>query len=707
MKMKMKKIDLSGVKDYLFDKGERVGLIVFGAIAVLLVGLGIIKAVSAGTTYADQFKKKHAEISQQLRPAAPLPPIEFTKPAYPWPDRGVTLKDPAQLMPLGDAPDKPQNPEILAVMSDPDHMFIDVLKGGYLCLEHDKNGNPLTQNGDQNKLAKIMKPARMVVVTAVFPMKDQFEQHRRALAVYYPTLPDLIKVKDDQPKPLGLEVFRREIKPEAKTDKNDKKDQDKDEKTDKEIEWEPLYVYNEKTDTVDVAERLQKMYREALIDPDNQKMLGNYLQRGLVAPLPWMANVQYAKPMLKGVKLEPYVPTPITQPTTSTQPGTASNLPGGGRTIAAETKWVPVALASMTDTKLADKLKGKFDYFDASGDQTPPDPTATVRTGPRIRAPRGPGFSGSPPPGTPNPNEVVDKIVRFVDVGVEPGKTYQYAFRVRIANPNFGKNDEVAFKELAEIKELLSPNSFTPEITIPEEYFVYATDLYAQGLKVSYPIRDGGVDRGSDTKDSRSDSSIAYGLWTTPIQVHRWLATLKDQAGDEVVADWAIAERLLVRRGDILGRRGVMAEVPVWSKTKENFTIGFQVQKVAAVKAKQAAQPRADSGLPIDFVKAMLPPGHEATPLAKGLPPPLLVDFEGGFKKAKLGLTEVRDECTVKMLVLASDGSLLVRDSRSDTDGDNPVAIERNKRWEEWLERIQKLRHGPGTTGGFGMPKVP
>src|SRR5262249_2789468 len=67
-------------------------------------------------------------------------------------------------------------------------------------------------------------------------------------------------------------------------------------------------------------------------------------------------------------------------------------------------------------------------------------------------------------------------LVRFVDPDVEPGRTYYYTVAVRVANPNFGKRNEVAYEDLARAEELVSPPVQTEAITIPGELHFYVAD---------------------------------------------------------------------------------------------------------------------------------------------------------------------------------------------------------------------------------------
>ena len=94
----------------------------------------------------------------------------------------------------------------------------------------------------------------------------------------------------------------------------------------------------------------------------------------------------------------------------------------------------------------------------------------------RYPKPAMPLAPGAKEPKNPLANPVAvskpyDALVRFVDPTAEAGKTYKYLVQVRMANPNFGKKDEVAFPGLAEVKELRSATVETPTITIPEEYY--------------------------------------------------------------------------------------------------------------------------------------------------------------------------------------------------------------------------------------------
>ncbi len=695
--MKMKKIDLSGVKVFLFEKGERLGMAVCGVIALVLLAFGIMKATGTSTPYAENLKNITKGRSSKLVAGGEVDGTQTAavpKVGDEWPMREVNF-EPTPLIQAGDAPDnKRRNPVVLKTLDDDKHIQVDFLRGGYFSYELDRDkvvtfggdkvaAGPAGANATGPRMVKIMKPARFVVVSAVFPMRDQLEEYRRKLNLA--SVAELLARPDDMPQPVGLNVYRCELKPNRKP--NDP------------VDWTPLYKYDPKEDRVEAAERLDKLYREAYIDEENPKVLVNYIQHGLTTPLPLLANIQYPKLNLQEIKpLEDAPDDPkqparvlpnqfkrppmVVMPGMQKQPNPAAD-PGGNDQ---DVKFVDVAWKKLPQRELAEKFSGKIDFFDPLGvfpDKDPANPGSGVQapTAPKLmQRPFGPG--GNAPPAAGDKLELFDALVRFVDVGVEPGKTYQYLFQVRMANPNYKKHKDVAFQALAEVKEILSPVSYSPEVTIPGEYFAYAIDK----------APDIFIPGGSDGKQAKADATVPFGNWTTTMQIHKWVGKLTEGVTDWTVADWAIAERLLLRRGDVVGRYHVMTQVPVWNKAREEFEIGFEAQKVDA-KKKQA---RAGTGLPLNFIEE---------------PPPVLIDFEGGWKtQVKVGSTTIpRDEAAVEVLILSPDGKMTVRNSRRDSDAADPnntVAVDRQERYERWLTRIRQLRNGGGTAapGGPAMP---
>src|SRR5262249_51361721 len=149
-----------------------------------------------------------------------------------------------------------------------------------------------------------------------------------------------------------------------------------------------------------------------------------------------------------------------------------------------------------------------------------------------------------------------------------------------LANPYYGLPKEVDAANWATLK-LLSPANthvprpvpaitLTPPVTIPGEYFYYAVDQHP----LTSDISPGGNDKQPLDHDK------------VPVQIHRWLgSTSVGDAGERQVGDWVIAERLLVRRGELIGRRlkpgpkdkdktdvnVVLVEVPEWDASAGGF----------------------------------------------------------------------------------------------------------------------------------------
>ncbi|MEI7683784.1 MAG: hypothetical protein WCL32_02070, partial [Planctomycetota bacterium] len=220
----------------------------------------------------------------------------------------------------------------------------------------------------------------------------------------------------------------------------------------------------------------------------------------------------------------------------------------------------------------------------------------------------------------------------------------------------------------------------TPTITIPDEYFLYAVDQKPDNPKIQ---------GGSDDKDARPDQAA--------IQVHRWMKASGDsETGVEnVIGDWVIAERLLVHRGDPVGRI-VNVEVPVWDKTIAKYALGNTL--VVAGKKKAIVQPpkglgkfappkkekdemnveSVSTGIPIDF--------------AETAPPAVLIDFDGGKKVVTMDGKSIRDDSASNLLILKADGRLIVRNNRTDSDPDSDESKDRQSRVEEWKTKVGEFR---------------
>lgn len=667
--MKMKKPDLSRLKVYLFEKGERIGLIVCGALAVLLVGVGIMKVAGSAEPFADDFKKTAQTLDKLTIDRIPEPKPPPDPPTVPvgWKWSLSALGDrhwPFTLQADKEDENKRREPLIFKPLDDEKNLRYEFIPSAYFAYElskdsvkaFDKGRGPAGEGGSApvgGAYVKIMRPARMVVVTAVFPWKQQVDEFQRKLQIA--TLGELQSKPEDMPQPLGLDVYRMEVKPGQEL---------------KETDWDYIYRWDPKAEKLEVAERIDRLYREAMYDLDNPAALGigKHVHPGLVTPLPLLsANQEYKKLDLPGITFDPTAkPKPGQFGGKRTQPAIGiprKQAPG----VAGTAEFKDTAFKDVSPPTLKDQFTGKIDWFKYDGILVANDPQNIQQKGRQFRPAVSADGKGV---------AVDDAIVRFVDVDVKPGKTYIYDFRVRMANPNFGKHKDVAVSTMAEGKELYSAFARTPYITIPLEYYYYAVN--------QKPDLDPPIPGGADAKGAKQELNpgLAYGLWETPVQIHRWIPkyTSTDRT-DFTIASWAIAERLLTRRGDPIGRHEVMVEVPIWNKSKEAPEIGHQVQKV------KNESKRATTGLPLSFIQ-------------DGAPPLYLVDFHGGKQTSRT--TATKDESAVDILVLTSDGKLTVRNSRHDSDPDTPEGKERLDRYNTWLRHIRELRGDGG--GGIAMP---
>jgi hypothetical protein len=82
-------------------------------------------------------------------------------------------------------------------------------------------------------------------------------------------------------------------------------------------------------------------------------------------------------------------------------------------------------------------------------------------------------------------------------------------------------------------------------------------------------------------------------------------------------------------------------------------------------------------------------------------PSVLLVDFDGGQVKTRINNREVVEETSTELLLLQPDGKLLVKSSAEDMN--DPRRQEREKTWNEWIERVKARRDAPMVDpSGFG-----
>jgi hypothetical protein len=287
-------------------------------------------------------------------------------------------------------------------------------------------------------------------------------------------------------------------------------------------------------------------------------------------------------------------------------------------------------------------------------------------------------------------------LVRFCDVKVLPGRIYEYQLKIRLANPNFGKDEKkLAYPDLAKIKEIggTPADEWAPKepirVSLSTESFYYATELDAQTLEDKY--------RRDTTGRLRGDKDVTF------VQMHRWLEKVRlnpeNAASLYPVGEWTVAD-VPVRRGEYIGRME-QVKLPVWFPTRDRgdgpgcFDFAVPISTAATRPTIIGAKP---------------------TPGAKGIPvtfstDDLVVDWEGGKvfqdfkvlneKSGTLRTLPVKEDAGVEILVMSPDGTLRVHNSRAELN--DP---ERKRRYDEWKKSLADTEN-QGKKGGADDPFKP
>jgi hypothetical protein len=250
-------------------------------------------------------------------------------------------------------------------------------------------------------------------------------------------------------------------------------------------------------------------------------------------------------------------------------------------------------------------------------------------------------------------------LIRFLDIYLEPGKTYEYQVKVLLNNPNKDRTDVPSY--LSDPKELES--EWMPvghRLFVPEEIQYYAFDARL------------------DPKEGRKFAGLPANNQAV-LQVHRWVPTVNvspkgDKKTDLPVADWLVAERVMVYKGENIGQSHKL-KVPVWKFSQADFEL-----------ATNPAVPARDKHyIDVSFSGSF----NDA----------VLVDFSGPiatYKKAPKAKddasdpvsVEVKDDAAHEVLIVTPEGKLIVRDYKADET--DKVRVERVKAWKERLKKIEE-----------------
>jgi hypothetical protein len=658
---------------------------------------------------------------------APVSKKGFDKPQE-WPrvdaDKARMTFDQPLFLPGEAGENRRFSPKILALDTDATRLAvaqIDLLNQGVFAYDSAGDSVYVFKTADlktpEAKMAGsdavfVVGQKRLVVVSATFPYLEQAELYRKALRLE--RLEDLFS-KGLAPTFEGLNVQRRTV---TTVDGKDKPG-----------EWEDVYMYDPVARKQKVSRAVVDLMQTCYIDTKEVDKYYDVIYGSSVTPLPALAGGKGEYPEIKLAALAnrtaPSLPEGGKTPKEGSPPvppppgGNGFGVPGAKPPPYGRSRYqlragqsagdrADIALLAPKDVPLdlKDQLNagtdGKFNWFSPYGtfadeelvkakaerDKKAKEPPAKDGKPPLDKPPPFQGSPGGPGTGQQNLEDLNYKapdvmptypkaLVRFVDAGVAPGMKYQYRVQVRFANPNFGLAPKyLAQAGLARYKELASDWVETASIAVPPDYLYYITNqerkFHHDPTKIPKGVKTVDV-----AKEWFNERVLAERL---PFEIFKFVDTFDEGSTRRYVADWVCAERLLVGRGEILGRDKVETDIIVWNKTKGAFELG----------GTSKGKGKGVSLIPVDFRPER---------------PIYLLDFVGGkhaYRNPKSGEAQAPEESAAEALLLMPDGTMIVRNSRSDMtelEEISPLGPERLRRWTEWKKRLEDMR-----TGGGGGP---
>jgi hypothetical protein len=268
-------------------------------------------------------------------------------------------------------------------------------------------------------------------------------------------------------------------------------------------------------------------------------------------------------------------------------------------------------------------------------------------------------------------------LIRFLDPTIRPGHSYQYRVRVVMKNPNLKMDALVSQPDFAKKEKIESPNWTVPgTATIPPETYVYAQNQkkYEEKVKEKYQ------------KNAAMQELLLPKEGKTVVQIHQWAPSVRLNANtSEPIGTWIIGE-VPVGPGEFVGRKHLVS-LPTWSAERSAYALK---ELPGGIKLKPPAR-ETPKGWLVDLTSASV-----------------LVDFEGGKYRGTVSGNTVQDESDVELLIVRPDGSVTVRNSAADAT--TPARESREKNWNEWLKKAEEqgnrmTQTGTGAPGaGGGQP---
>lgn len=513
-------------------------------------------------------------------------------------------------------------------------------------------------------LAETVYPLRAMLVQAAFPLKAQIEEIKRALRLQskplnaanpqnatgpmppigdprrpgQPMVPGMAPANELDPVFDGFRVERKEIDLDGNA-----------------TDWMP---YDHE------SEYFVKIRARKVADVPDAEYLPYFLRydQKLAAPLPQMANNLGTYPGLKIAEIFESID-----------------------------KLRDVAEPAPTESDWQKRFKTN------SGDQNPYAPFSGVATSSTINTstelPPGSGFgpprTGFGPAASMQPQQQTGPnldylLLRFLDVDVRPGYSYQYRIQVRMKNPNFGKESEVSEPSDAKKEFLEGPWVEIPDIvTFPPDHHLYAYDP-AQYVKAAEDVSrylGGSNTRNVQLLNFLFDSPYVKQGKHAAIQMQTWMMQVRSSGvSNEPVGNWVVTEMPAIP-GEYIGRRQLV-KLPLWSSSLASYVLRELSNVASIVGLPTSIQPK---GWVVDFGTKLV-----------------LVDFEGGNLKTTVDGKSVEDSNPTELLILLPDGKLTIHNSAKDMA--DPKRIAREDNWTKWLNDVQSLKQPttPGT-GGTGF----
>ncbi len=317
------------------------------------------------------------------------------------------------------------------------------------------------------------------------------------------------------------------------------------------------------------------------------------------------------------------------------------------------------------------------------------------------------GFEGEMPVGTTpgtqadlNKLDVDHLLMRFLDVDVMPGNTYQYRVKVLMKNPNFKNVAQLADDNMGKVEVLESAWYELPQkLAVPQESYLYAYPVKKYEEAITKIYEDSG--KAEAIRKVAELQEVKEGKRAV-IQVQQWMEWLRIGSKQEEPLGAFVQAEMPVAAGEFVGKK-VPIELPLWRSAALNYVL-----------------PQGDTKTPIypnwpkdtNNNKYTLPKMRVLDFRTKNV----LVDFEGGHTNTKVGNTTLADDSASDLLIVREDGKIEVRSEGLDmveaAPGSTPTPrVQRDTAWKDWLKRVRQVadteptsNFGPGQFGTGGRP---